>query len=138
MDVPTMRRRLDVTGDLADTLSASWDAFEFVQVAANAYADRTPELFAGFLFAAAAAAEGRDAVGFAPSMPADPGPPLDQVASRRDVDEIADELAGLAVVLDSRLQAAAMQAGDPEDRAACEHAAERAREIRDLLAPARR
>ncbi|MGH3155767.1 MAG: hypothetical protein ACRDNF_04195, partial [Streptosporangiaceae bacterium] len=74
-------------------------------------------------------------VGFAPSMPADPGKPAGHPACGHAADEVADELAGLAAVLDSRLRAAAAQANDLADRQACEHAAGQARLIGELLAP---
>jgi hypothetical protein len=136
--IDVMQERLGAAGNLADTLAAAWDAFGFVQAAADGCAGQAPELFAAFLFAAAAAAEGRDTVGFAPSMPAEPGGPAGQVASGRGVDEIADELAGLAAVLDRRLQAAATWADNRADCQACKQAAGQARIIGDLLAPARR
>jgi hypothetical protein len=138
LEIGMMYKRLGVAADLAGALVAAWDCFAVVQETADGCADRAPELFAAFLFAAAAAAEGREAVGFAPSMPASPGPPTGPIAPGHDAQEIAGQLAGLAAVLHSTLQTAALQAGAPDDRQACQHAAAQALLIGDLLAPARR
>ncbi len=137
-----LQTHFEAPGNLADTLAAAWDSFELIQVTANhsadESADRRPELFAAFMFAASAAAQGGDAVGFAPSMLANPDQPPGWVDSGGDAGEVADKLARLAAVLASRLQSAAVQAGDPGDRRACGHAARQARHIGDLLGPPRR
>jgi hypothetical protein len=136
--IDVLRVRLDAVGCVADTLAAGWDTFELVEVIADDYADRAPDTFAAFLFAAASAAEARDAVGFAPSMPASTGIPVGFAESdSRDMCEVVGELAGLVSILGTRLQAAAHRAGSPGDRQACERAARDAGRICDLLAPAR-
>jgi hypothetical protein len=137
-EIDALRDRLDAADCVADTLAAGWDTFELVEVIADDYADRAPDTFAAFLFAAASAAEGRDAVGFAPSMPASPGIPIGFVVSdSRDMCEVVGELAGLVSILGTRLQAAVHRADSPGDRRAFEHAAREAGRICDLLAPAR-
>jgi hypothetical protein len=105
--------------------------------AIHADEDRVGGSFAGFAFAAAAAADGRDAVAGAPSLPRpslpesvdDFGPPDPCYATG----ELAAVLAGLAGLLAARLGEAAETAADPEDRVACQIAALQAREVHLLL-----
>jgi hypothetical protein len=136
-DIEMLRARLSAAATVVDTLTVAWDIFEFIQTVADGCADREPELFAAFLFAMAAAAEGRDAAGFAPSMPDAPGVSVASSAwGTIDLLEIAGQLAGLAGALEGRLAVAAGCAGDAGDRRACEHAAGQAGQIRVLLTPA--
>src|ERR1700735_4763657 len=112
-----MQARLGAAGNLADILAVGWDAFDLVQAVADSCVDRSPGMFGAFLFAAVWAAEGRDACGFAPSVPAGPGMPVEQAgAGAGDVGEVAGELGGLVAVLGSKLQAAIGLAGDAGDR----------------------
>jgi hypothetical protein len=135
-DIDALSARLSAVCTLVDTLAVAWDIFDLVQVVANGYADREPSMFAAFLFTAASAAEGRDAVGFAPSIPDSPGMPVEQPAwDIASPSEIADQVAGLAGVLGRRLDLAAGQAVDLGDRRACAHAARQACQVHDLLAP---
>jgi hypothetical protein len=133
-DIDAMRARLSAAANLPDTLAAGWDAFELVQAVADAHAEQAPDLFAAFMFAAASAADGRDAVGFAPSMLATPGTPAGPASpGQGEAYEAADQIVGLMAVLASRLQEAAGQAQDPADRQACDQAAYEAERILDLL-----
>jgi hypothetical protein len=135
-DLDALRARLDAASTVAGTLAVAWDIFELVQVVANRCADREPGLFAAFLFTAAAAAEGRDAAGFAPSIPDVPGICIDQPGwDGATAAEIADQVAGLMTVVGRRLELAAGQAAVPGDRRACAHAARQAGQIHHLLAP---
>jgi hypothetical protein len=93
-------RQIEDAGSLTALLDAAYAAFEEVMSAIYADEDRVGESFAGFAFAAAAAAEGRDAVAGAPSRPR---PPLaeslgDLGAPDRSygTGELAGVLAGLA------------------------------------------
>ena len=135
-DLDALRARLDTAGTVADALAVAWDIFELVQVVANRCAGREPGLFAAFLFTAAAAAEGRDAAGFAPSIPDIPGISVDQPGwEGATTAEIADQVAGLMTVLGRRLELAAGDAAVPGDRRACAHAARQASQIHHLLGP---
>jgi hypothetical protein len=137
-DIEMMRERLSAAEGVGNTLAAGWDAFELVQAVASESAGLTPGMFPAFMFAAASAAEGRDAVGFAPSMPATPGQPACLTRpDSADAHQIADDLAGLVTALGLRLHAAADQAVDPGDRRACEDAGREADRIRHLLGPDR-
>jgi len=83
--------------------------------------------------AAASAADGRDAVLFAPSLP----PHRLQMAgieeSYNTVEAVADAVADLSELLAARLEDAARIAPDPGDQAACLAAAQWAHDIHSLL-----
>jgi hypothetical protein len=135
-EIDEMLARVNAADGLADTLAAGWDAFELIQTIANEQADRSPGTFAAFMFAAAAAADGLDAVGFAASMPATPGEPISRTdPDAHHVDQVADRITALASALGRRLETAAGLADNAADRRACEHAAREAGRIHDLLAP---
>jgi len=121
--------RLDHAAGVPDLLAVAWEALEFIRAAASGGADSGPGLYAAFMFAAAAAAEARDAVGMAPSMRAgDHAPGGDQAP------EEAGPLAELAGALAARMSAAAGQPDDPGDREAFRAAAAGAGQVRRLLA----
>lgn len=133
-----MLARVKAADGLADTPGAGWDAFELIQALADEQAGRASGTFAAFMFAAASAADGLDAVGFAVSMPATPGEPICRTdPDAHDVDEVADQLTALVSALGRRLEAAAGHAAALADRQACEHAAREAGRIHDLLTPDR-
>jgi hypothetical protein len=67
--IAATRRQVEGAGSLAVLLGAAYAAFEEVLSAIHADEDRVGGSFAGFAFAAAAAADGRDAVAGAPSLP---------------------------------------------------------------------
>jgi hypothetical protein len=132
-EIEDIRGRLDAAPPVGDALVVALDAFGVLLAFASYGQDQSVELFPAFAFAAMAAAEGRNVVLTAPSLP-DQG----QVTSRErfvsgDVEGIADALAGLAGVLSAHLSAAARHARDPGDRAACEGAAAQARQVHALL-----
>jgi hypothetical protein len=129
------RTRLDAATSLASTLAAGWDAFELIGAVSADYADRVSGAFATWMSAIPPSCEGRDALGFAPSMPEDIAPAAERPDVRTvDEDQAADLLAELAAVLCQQLQAAAAQAVIPEDAKACQRGADAAAEIRELLA----
>jgi hypothetical protein len=130
-------RQVESAGSLAALLDAAYAAFAEVMSAIYSDEDRAGESFAGFAFAAAAAAEGRDAVAGTPSLSR---PPL--VKSPGDLrapdppyktGELAAVVAGLAGLLAVRLEEAAETAEDPEDRVGCQVAALQAWEVHVLL-----
>jgi len=123
-----------VTGSttIPDLLDASFDAFEVIRQMARACEDQVPELFAAFMVAATTAAEGRNALNDAPSLPparSSPTPPL-TVSLADDADNVADGLAELAALLAQRLHEPAALA---DDRDACEWAAQAATGIHQIL-----
>jgi hypothetical protein len=131
-------RRVRATAGLVEVLESAWGAFECVLAEAEAYEDPATPLFPMFVLAATAAANGRDAVLLAPSLPwppRDTSPGGGRAGGRGEPARVAArELALLCQALMSRLEAAATLAACSGDRDACRYAAGRARAICDLLA----
>ena len=73
------QQRLQHAAGLPAILDAAYDAFEDMLPAIRAHEDPAGGLFAAFMMAAASAADGRDAIGFAPSLP--PGHSQDRPAA---------------------------------------------------------
>ena len=125
---------IDADG-MSGVLLAGWQVFELVRAVTGANADQASDMYPAFTFARGAAVSGRNAIAFAPSLPADhepwPGIPAPVTG---DVYEVADAVADLASVLCRRLREAAGLAADPGDRVACEKAASAAARISRLLA----
>jgi hypothetical protein len=129
---------LNHADDLAGVLAAAWDAFEVIISASGAGADTSAEFSVSLVYALTVAADGRDAIIGAPSLPGRPageqpdgtyGPAL---VGRPG--ETAAAIAALSAVLAARLSGAADRAADPADRVACLTGAEHAHEIHALLA----
>jgi hypothetical protein len=125
---------------LPEVLESAWRAFECMLAEAEANEDPATPLFPAFVLAATAAANGRDAVLLAPSLP---WPPQDSPPNGEQVGgpaeptgAVARGLALLCKVLISQLETAAGSAASSGDRDACRFAAGRARAIYDLLAGA--
>ena len=79
---------------------------------AAASADKSAGMYPAFTFARGSAVSGRNAIAFAPSMPACyAAPPATPAPVTGDVHEVADALAGLASALSARLREAAGHAG---------------------------
>jgi hypothetical protein len=130
---PIQARLQDASG-LGDTLAVSFDAFEAIRLAARSCVDRVPELFAAFMTTASAAADGREAITAAPSLPAGPGATHpDLVASGDSVDDVVGVLAALGALLDTRLTRAGASAAIQADHVACREAAGAARRIHKLM-----
>ena len=130
-----LERRLRDAVGVADVLAAGWEIFEFAAAAAAVGAGQAADLYPAFTFARGSAVSGRNAIAFAPSMPACyAAPSAAPVPVTGDVHEVADEVAGLASALNARLREAAGRASDADDRAACEDAAGHADQISKLLA----
>ena len=137
-EIDSLRERLETSASSADgvagTLEVAWEAFELLLGTCRACEGRSAELFAAFSFASAAAAQGRQLVWGAPSLP-----PGSVGGSKRtgsvvdDLEEIADALAGLARTMSRHLSLAARDAADPGDREACADAAPQAGQIYQLL-----
>jgi hypothetical protein len=124
--------RLERADGLAAVLGASYEAFEGMLVAFRACEDPDTGLFAAFVMASASAADGRDAVAFAPSFPRRAGrKPV--AGAGLGAGDIARAAAGACRVVADRLRRAAVSALDPGDRAACDQAAGCARRIGELL-----
>jgi hypothetical protein len=122
--------------DLAQMLGAAFDAFEAIRHCARDYEDRAPDLFAAFIAAATAAANGRDAVLTASVFPADAEPPPGSTQPALDAspDQAADSIAASAAILADWLNQAADLAATSHDQDACHDAAAAARQIHQLMA----
>jgi hypothetical protein len=144
--IAAARERLESAAGLAATLAAAYDAFDDMLPVLYGHAETEGGLLAAFVMSAAAAADGRDALAHAPSLP-----PYRETAQAgycgetRDgghalpaetADDAADTMAALAGDLVARLDAVASAAG-ARDREACQDAARTAQEIRALLAGTR-
>jgi hypothetical protein len=135
--IPATQQRLQHAAGLAAILDAAYDAFEDMLQAIRACEDPASGLFAVFVIATASAADGRDAILFAPSLP--PGQDgrtttaVDEGQVGESAVSIADAAAGLCRLLAARLTQAWEIAADPGDRAACADAICCAETIHDLL-----
>jgi hypothetical protein len=139
-DIAAVRARLERASDLPGVLDAAYDTFEAMLPVISGQEDRVGPGFAAFVMAGASAANGRDAVASAPSLPpAAPGSTA-QAAGEPPVDITEDEaaavLAGLSGLLARRLADAASWAARAADRTACADAARHAHAVWSLLAGA--
>ena len=128
--------RLQQASDLAAVLDAAYEAFEGMVSVIHPVQDPASSLFAAFVMAAASAANGRNALALAPSLP---GHPLAAVPAEQrpppgePPERVAEVVAVLSHLVAERLGRAAASAPDSGDRAACRAAAESARDICGLL-----
>ena len=133
--IKLVEQQLREADGVADVLAVAWEIFDLVGALAAACAEQAADMYPAFMFARSAAINGRNAIAFAPSMPADCATSFgNPELSASDVDEVADDLAALASALSARLRAAARLAADDGDRIACENAARDADQIGELLA----
>jgi hypothetical protein len=132
----TAQERLRQASGVASILGAAHEAFESMLAAIWSQEDPATGLFAAFMMAAALAADGRDAVAFAPSMPPRRGrnAPVPEDLSAEKAAEIVGAVVGLSSLIAARLAQAAEQATGPSDREACNQAAWCACGIQDLMA----
>jgi hypothetical protein len=104
--------------------------------AIRAHEDPATALFIPLVMAAASAAEGRNALCFAPALPSRPlpaAPTGDEPADATSVQAFATSVAALSELLAARLTDAARDAPGCSDQAACRDAARSARDIHALL-----
>jgi hypothetical protein len=139
--------RLERAYSLPALLEAAHQGFAVVLAALRAREDPESVWFAGFVMAAAEAANGRDALRFASSMPVhgsaatpdlSPEPPAGIAAGAGAGEDAAGRVAGDVAALCGlaavRLARASGEAPDPGDQDACARAAGCARRICELLA----
>ncbi len=128
--------RLQEASDLAAVLDASYEMFEWMLSVIQPLQDPASGWFTPFVMAAASAADGRDALLFAPSLPnspmsaasAGPDPPAAQTPG-----DVARAVAGLSRLAVGQLARAAESARDSGDRSACQHAIRCSQDICELL-----
>ena len=132
----TARDHLEHAEGLTATLDAAHDAFENMLAVIRAHEDPDDDLFIPLVMAAASAADGRNALAFAPSLPPHrlhPPAAGEERSGAGPAREITRQLVALSELLATRLTEAVDAAQDPADRAACTDAARSARDIHALL-----
>ena len=129
----TICDRLQRDEELPVLLDTAYAAFEVLLAAAEERQDPASGMFAQFVYAATAAANGRDAILFAPSLPVRPLRPADTGVNGWGSSSDVRDLATLSEVLCHVLSQAAATVPGPEDQRACRHAAQCAVEIHRLL-----
>jgi hypothetical protein len=132
-DIIAARERLRAAAGIADTIGASWAAFELVRSASRSCASRDDGLFAAYTMAATIAVEGRNTLASAPSLTEAAQPVTCTVPPGTDVVSLAADLASLAEEISACLTAAADHARTAGDAGACRDAAREADALRDLL-----
>jgi hypothetical protein len=140
---PTTLERVRHAAGLTSILDAAYEAFEDMLQILRAHENPASGLFPAVMVAAACAADGRDAIMFAPSLPPwqgngavlEDGEQAGESAQTAggSAESAVDAVAGLARLLAARLAEAGESAADPGDRAACRDAARCAEEIYRLL-----
>lgn len=131
--IATICGRLQRDDRLPALLDTAYAAFDALLSAIEDRQDPASGMFAQFVYSATAAANGRDAILFAPSLPARPLHPADTSINSRGSGSDAPDLVALSKVLHQVLTQAAAAVPAQEDRKACHHAARCAAEIHRLL-----
>jgi hypothetical protein len=135
--IESARVRLEQATGLPAVLDAAYDAFEQMLPALEEQQDRGGGTFAAFVMSGTAAANGRNALAAAPSLPpassgdlaaGTAGPSNGQAAQ-----DAAAALAQLGQLLSTRLADASDLSADPGDKVACAQAARHAASICSLL-----
>jgi len=132
---PLILQRLEEAQNLAETLTAAYDAFDEMLSAFDRYQNGRGPFYAALVMASPAAADGRNTVGVAPSLPPPardrPRPP--EPAKEPTAQEVADSVAAVAALAARKLRIAAAAATSAADRSACVEAAQYADEVRGLM-----
>ena len=118
------QQRVQQASDLAAVLDAAYEAFEAMLSVIHPAQDPASDLFTAFVMAAASAANGRNALALAPSLPRYPPPavPARERPLPGGPPELAAEVvARLSRLVAGRLSQAAPLAPDTADQAACRH-----------------
>jgi hypothetical protein len=132
----TTRDRVQAAEGLDAVLDAAYAAFEEMLTVIHAHQNPDDAMFVPFVMAAPCAANGRDAILFAPSLPPRPLQAAGAAAGeyrRGKALTAARELTRLCQLLEAKLTEAARSAPGQRDRSACLDAAAQARELRDYL-----
>jgi len=134
--IDAAQRRVQQVSDLAAVLDAAYEAFEAMLSVLHPAQDPASDLFTALVMAAAAAANGRNALALAPSLPSHPLPAVpahQRPCPGGSPEHVADMVTGLSHLVAGRLSQAAACAPDTADQVACGHAARSARDICGLL-----
>jgi hypothetical protein len=131
--IAAVNARLQRDEGLPALLDTAYAAFEALLSAIEDHQDPANGMFTQFVYAATSAANGRDVILFAPSLPARPLHPADAGINGWGSGSDVAELVTLSRALHQVLAHAAVAAPDQDDRATCHHAARYAAEIHRLL-----
>jgi len=131
--IATIRDRLQHDDGLPALLDTAYAAFEVLLSAVEEHQDPASVMFVQFVYAATCAANGRDAILFAPSLPTRPLHPADAAVNSQVSASDVPDLAALSKKLYLVLAQAASVVASQDDRAACHHAAGHAADIYRLL-----
>jgi hypothetical protein len=135
--IESARARLQYAIRLPAVLDGAYDAFEEMLGEIENHQDGDGQAFGAFVMSGAAAANGRNALAAAPSLP--PGPSGDLARVRAapspdlELEDAAVAVAGLSQLLSARLAAASDLSADVRDQVACAQAARHAASICSLL-----
>jgi hypothetical protein len=130
-------KRLAAVTDVPGMLDASYDAFEDIIAIARRHQEDDQTAFPAFVLVAGAAANGRDWIAEAPSLPpTSPGRHVRDFSDEADLAQEVSLIAAIASELATRLAVAAQRATKPEDRVCCENAAAEADAICALIGAA--
>jgi hypothetical protein len=143
--ITAARTHVEHAENLPALLAAALAAFEDLLQVIRCHEERDDNAFAAFILSAGAAANGRDRIAAAPSLPpaavvafaARQTPATSGLLADATVTQVALAVAGLSDLLARRLAALAVTAADPGDQVSCTHAARHAARIRSLLGGAR-
>ena len=135
--IESARARLQHAIGLPAVLDAAYDAFEEMLGEIENQQDRGGEAFGAFVMSGAAAANGRNALAAAPSLPPGPSGDLARVGAASspglELEDAAAALAGLSQLLSARLAASSDLSANVGDQVACAQAARHAASICSLL-----
>lgn len=128
-----IRDRIQRDNGLPALLDTGYAAFELLLAAIEEHEDPASGMFAQFVFAATHAANGRDAILFAPSLPVRPLHRADADVSEQGRGSGVADIVALSQVLCHVFARAAGSVPGRDDQAACRHAARSAAAIHRLL-----
>ena len=135
--IASARARVEQAIGLPAVLDAAYDAFEQLLAAITSQQDRGGGAFAAFVMSGTAAANGRDALAAAPSLPPGSSGEIASTASEsapeQRTQDAAAVLARLSQLLSRRLTDAGDRTADAGDRLACAQAARHAADVCLLL-----
>jgi hypothetical protein len=127
------RVRLEQAVGLPAVLDAAYDAFEKMLSEIEDQQDHGAGAFAAWVMSGAAAANGRNALAAAPSLPAVSGDLAVPAPGPFASENSAAALGRLSQLLTSRLTDASLSSIDVDDKLACAEAARHAASIHSLL-----
>lgn len=132
--IDSARAQVEMADGVGPVFGAAWDAFDLISLVADRYAEKVTSWFVTWMALIPPACEGRDAVGFAPSVPPCGGTATDLGdLTQAPEDNALHALAELAAACAVKLSDAAADAVSGADASAAARALVAAEEIRGIL-----